>query len=124
MKNFQQHRGYKSILHSRPVLFLLSCLVLFFAWGVIRFMIKMETTIENRKIAENKLIELKKEKDKLSIDIEKLKTSEGVEESIREKFGLVKDGEGVIVVVEDKTNTQVKVNNSENFFQKFLNYFK
>ena len=68
---------------------------------------KMTITGENKKIAENKIKELEQEKEKLSSDIAKLKTDAGIEESIREKFGLAKEGEGVIVIVEDKNKTEV-----------------
>ena len=95
-------------MHSKPVLAILGVLVLFFAWGVIGFMGKMEITRQNRKVAENKIAELEERKEKLSSEIAKLKTESGVEESIREKFGLAKEGEGLIVVVEDQRKKETK----------------
>ena len=81
-------------------------------------------TRENRKIAENKVQELELEKEKLSSDIAKLKTEKGIEENIREKFGLAKEGEGMIVIVEDK-NPQTEQNDfSEGFFSFFKSWFK
>jgi cell division protein FtsB len=75
-------------------------------------------------VVENKVIELQKQKEKLSLDIEKLKTDEGVEESIRTKFGLAKEGEGEIVIVEDK-NPSPPVEKSDGGFFSFLkNLFK
>jgi cell division protein FtsB len=124
MRNFQQNRGVNNVLHSRPVLLVLFILLLFFIWGVFSFIIKMETTRENRKIAENKLIELKKDKEKLSADIARLGTGDGVEESIREKFALVKEGEGVIVVIEDKSITTENLNTKKGFFAHILDWFR
>ena len=125
MRNFQNGRGaWKNFFYSRPVLIFLGLLVLLFAWGVIGFIGKMQTTRENREIAENKVAELEKQKQLLSADITKLQTEEGVEESIREKFGLVKEGESVIVVVEDK-NTSESVDEEKGGFFNFLkNLFK
>ena len=40
-------------MESWPVLLFLGILVLIFAWGVIGFIGKMQTTRENREIAEN-----------------------------------------------------------------------
>ncbi|KKP86964.1 MAG: hypothetical protein UR90_C0016G0001 [Parcubacteria group bacterium GW2011_GWC1_35_8] len=112
-------------MQSKPVLVFLGILVFIFAWGVVGFMGKMQSTIENRKIAEEKVLELQKEKDKLSTGISKLKTDSGVEESIREKFGLAKDGEGVIIVVEDKNSAKVPAEaNTGGFFSFFTNWFK
>ena len=124
MKSFQQKRGFRNILNSRPVLVFLSILVIFFTYGIIRFMGKMQVTQENRKIAENKVAELEKEKEKLSSDIAKLKTQSGVEESIREKFGLAKDGENMIVIVDDKTSPKTEVTTQVGFFSFFKNWFK
>lgn len=124
MKSFQPKRGFRNIIHSRPVLALLGILLLVFAWGVIGFMGKMVATVENRKIAENKVAQLEQEKEKLSSDIAKLKTDAGVEESIREKFGLAKEGEGEIVIVEDKNPPKASDSHSKGFFSFFMNWFK
>lgn len=85
---------------------------------------KMQITTENRKIAENKVTELEKEKEKLSTDISKLKTENGVEESIREKFPVAKEGENVIVIVDDKTPPAVPKQESGGFFSFLRNFFK
>ncbi|OGI58108.1 hypothetical protein A3C60_01120 [Candidatus Nomurabacteria bacterium RIFCSPHIGHO2_02_FULL_37_45] len=123
MRNFEQKRGWRNILQSRPILVLLGILVIIFAYGVIGFMGKIQVTRENRKIAENKIAELKQEKDKLTLDIAKLKTDEGVEESIRDKFGLAKEGEGMVVVVENKNKIEIQDTKSGGFFSFFRNLF-
>ena len=127
MRNFQKNRGWKSIIRSKPVLIFLSILALFFSFGVIGFMTKVHTVIENRKIAENKLVELEKEKEKLSASIAKLKTDEGVEESIRVKFGLAKEGEGLIMIVEDENTPKLEEKKPEGLFSSLFfwrNWFK
>jgi len=111
-------------LQSKPVLVFLGVLVLFFAWSVFGFMGKMQTTRENRKIAEDKLKQLQKEKEKLSSDIAKLKTDEGIEESIRTKFGLALEGEGEIVIVDDKIPPKVQETSGGGFWSFFTNWFK
>ena len=104
---------------------LLGILVLFFAWGVVGFMGKMEVTRENRKISENKVAELESEKVRLSSEIAKLKTDNGVEESVREKFGLAKEGEGLIIVVEDKNPPETANARKSNWFiSLFTKWFK
>lgn len=103
MRNFQQKRGWRNIIESWPVIILLCLVLLVFGFGVVGFMGKMSATRENREIAENKLAELQSEKARLTLDIANLKTDRGVEENIREKFGLGKEGEDLIVVVDDQT---------------------
>lgn len=111
-------------MQSWPVLAFLSISVLIFAWSVINFMGKMQVTKESKKIAENKVAELEKGKEKLSSDIDKLKTDSGIEENIREKFGLAKEGEGLIVVVEDKNKMEEENEESGWFFSFLKNLFK
>lgn len=125
MKSFQQKGRLRNIVYSRPVLVFLGVLVLIFAWGVINFMDKMKVTIKNKKIAEDKVAQLDQEKERLSSDIAKLKTDTGVEESIREKFGLAKEGENVIVIIEDKNAPKVPLEaNTGGFFSFLKNWFK
>ena len=111
-------------MESWPVLLFLGILVLIFAWGVIDLTVKMRTTRENRKIIGNKVAELEGEKAKLSSDIARLETESGIEENIRDKFGLAKEGEGLIVVVEDKEKVEVEDESSGGFFNFFRNLFK
>lgn len=58
---------------------------------------------------------------------EKLKTEEGVEEEIREKFQVSKDGENVMVIVDSPTNTpQIEVKKKgwfENVWEKVKKVF-
>lgn len=123
MRSFQPKRRFKNILHSKPILVFLSVLLLVFASGVIGFMGKMQLTIENRKIAENKVADLEKRKKELSDQTASLKTVSGIEQSIREKFPVAKEGEGLIVVVEDKNPQQNQKQESGGFFS-FLFFWK
>ncbi|MFA6524135.1 MAG: septum formation initiator family protein [Candidatus Paceibacterota bacterium] len=125
MKNFQKSNKFKNIVQSKPVLFLLVILVLFFIWNMVSLFDKMQDTVKNRKIVEDKINELQKDKQKLSSDIASLNTDKGIEESIRNKFGLAKEGEDIIVVVEDKNLSEVKKGEEAKGFFSFLkNLFK
>ncbi len=126
MRNFQGKKGRgANILESVPVLIILVALLLFFAWGVLRFIVKMRDTGKNKEIAQMKVAELAEAKEKLGGDIENLKTERGVEENIREKFGLAKEGEGLIVVVDDKNAQNPEEEGDKNWFVRFLkNWFR
>ncbi len=102
MRNFDRKVTWRSIAESRPVLMLLGIVILVFAWSVIRFWSKMEDTERNRRIAEERVMALRDKKDKLTQDISDLNTDEGKEKFFRENYGLAKEGEEVIVVVEDQ----------------------
>jgi CRISPR/Cas system CMR-associated protein Cmr5 small subunit len=124
MRDFKGKNKHSSVMQSKPVLILLAGLVLFFAISLISFMSKLEETKKNEKLAGEKVIELQKQKTELSSDIDKLNTSQGTEDAIREKFGLGRDGEGVIVVVDDKTPPPDPIKKSSSIFSFFTKWFK
>lgn len=125
MRKFQEKRNWRDVMQSKPMLVLLGIVLLALFWSVCGIFIRMQETAKNRKIEEDKITDLQNRKDKLSKDIANLKTEKGVEENIREKFGLVKEGEGMVVVVDDKTDlsTESKENTS-GFFTFLKNVFK
>ncbi len=125
MRNFKEKKRKSSIWESKIVLILLGILIIVFTWNLIGFMNKREDTARNKRIAEDKITELEKVRTQLSADIGKLNTEEGVEENIREKFGLVKEGEEMIVIVEDKNPPVEEAGNKKSgFFSFFKNLFK
>lgn len=112
-------------MESKPVLVLLGVVVLVFAWSVLGLVGKMAETAKNKKAVEAKIVELTQNKEKLTADISKLETDQGKEDSIREKFGWVKQGEGVIVVVDDKSFEEPESEEgSGGIFSFFKNLFK
>lgn len=124
MRNFQQKRGWRNILESIPVLVFLGFLVLFFIWNILGFWIKMGETSKNKKIAENKVAMLKQQKEQLGADIASLQTQEGKEKLFRENFGLAKEGENLIVVIEDKNPPTSTEPASSPFWSFLKNLFR
>jgi len=103
MRNYQQKRVWRDIAESKPVLIILGILILVFAWNILGFWNKMRETERNKKIIEDKITALNQQKDKLTADINDLNTEQGKEKIFRENFGLVKEGENEIVIVDDKS---------------------
>jgi len=124
MRNFQEKRGIRHIMQSRLILVFLGVIILVFAWSVIQLVSKAEETAKNKNIAEDKIAELQKGKEKLSSDIAKFQTEKGIEENIREKFGLAKEGENMIVIIEDKNLPEKEKIESNGFFSFLKNWFK
>ena len=120
MRNFQQERGWRNIIQSKPVLTLLGILILFFSYSIFGFWSKMEENSKNRKIVEERVALLKQQKEKLTDDIGSLNTDAGKEKVFRENFGLAKEGEDLIIVVEDKNPTAVPKASSSSGFIYFL----
>ncbi|MEX2052363.1 MAG: septum formation initiator family protein [Candidatus Paceibacterota bacterium] len=116
MRNLQGKRNYKRFFESWPVLIFLAIATIFFTWQIIDFFGKLRDTRYNRQTAEDRLTALKESKQNLSDSIESLKTPEGIDESIRNKFGLAKEGEGVIIIVEDQNAQKKSDSDDGNWF--------
>lgn len=123
MRNFQEKKGFKRFLQTKPVLMLLFMVVIVFTWNVINLLGKLQETAKNKKNQEEEIYNLQKRKEKLSSDIDKINTEKGKEEIIRENFGLVKEGENVIVIVEDKNKTEVLPKNNKGIWYFLKNLF-
>ena len=125
MKSFQKNNRLSDVMQSKTSLVILGIIILVFAYSMFSFLNKMIETSKNKKIVQDKIAELQKSKEKLNLDINKLKTEKGVEENIREKFGLAKDGENMILVVDDQTNKQTEQKaEAVSFWSFFKNLFK
>lgn len=120
MRSFQKKERLKHIMQSKFFLMFLSIIILAFIYSMFSFINKMEETSKNRKIVENKIAELEKSKEKLNSDIIKLKTGKGIEESIREKFGLAKEGENMILIIDDKNSTEPQGKSDTSWFSSFF----
>jgi len=125
MVNFQRKKIWRSIFQSKPVLVLLGILILVFAYSILGFWNKMLETNKNKKIVEEKVTELKQQKEKLSSNINSLNTDEGKEKLFRENFGLAKEGEDLTIVVEDKNPPETpKAPVSSSLFSFFKNLLR
>lgn len=127
MKNFQDRdKKGKRIFKSIPFLFIMFVFLIFFAIGVFSLFDKMKDTLKNKNIAKEKLENLENRKNKLLLDISNLNTEKGKEKVFRENYGLGKDGEKVIVIVDEKEVANVKEENALNkdFFSKIIDLFR
>jgi len=69
-------------------------------WGVFK---KERESASLRAQAENELQELRVRESQLGADIESLRTDRGLEEALREQYGLGERGEQLIVIVDPPT---------------------
>ena len=124
MRNFREKRSFKNVLESRPVLIFLGILMLLSVWSLLGFFGKMDATAKKRDIAKQKVMELEKGKAKLQADITKLESEKGIEGVLRENFGLAKEGEGLIVVVDEENSNKPEAKEKKGFSSFFRNLFK
>ena len=124
MRNFQEKRGWKNIVQSKPFLILFGIVILIFSWNVFGLWNKMQETVKNKKIVEDKVALLKQQKENISSEINSLNTVEGKEKFFRENLGLAKEGEDMTVVVEDKNPPMSPTQTSGGFWSFLKSWFK
>jgi hypothetical protein len=122
MRNFQAKNKQIPFYYSKPFLIFLFLIVLFFFWQMFVFLKKAQMTHKNKKLAEDKYMELMKKKEELSNSVEALHTAEGKESFVRENYGLVREGENIVILVtetkEDSVQTEGDV---KSFFRNIIN---
>ncbi|MFH1200730.1 MAG: septum formation initiator family protein [bacterium] len=125
MRNLEKKRGWRNIVQSKPFLILFGIVLLIFSWNVFGFWNKMQETVKNKKIIEDKVTALKQQKENISAEINNLSTDQGKERFFRENLGLAKEGENVTIVVEEKNPPETPKDVSSSWFISFFkNWFK
>jgi len=125
MIDFQQKRKIRKVFYSRFMLVALLVLVLFMAKQVYDIYQKQGLSKEGLTSVLNENSELKNREKMLSSEIERLKTEDGIEEEIRNKFNVVKPGEHLVVIVDDaSTSKNETAKENTGWWGSFLGWFK
>lgn len=121
MREFQDRRRVKKFLHSRYVLVFLFVIVLLLGrgvWGIYVKYQKSEVFVEK---ARNDLTTLQNREKTLTKSITDLTTEEGREKELRDRFGVVREGEKMIILVEDSADVKPSVNVlNDSWWHRFL----
>lgn len=125
--NFKEKRNFNKIVYSKFTIILLTFILFVLLRAVWSVYQKANIAHLNKVKAQNQLSKLVKREDSLLAGIEKLKSSRGVESEIRNRFGVVKEGEEVVVIVDrrgEQNDDMGDADKNENLFQKFLKFFE
>lgn len=115
MKKFQEKQIIKSRLYSPITIIFLFIVLLFAVNGSKNIWLKYFESKENATQTYRKLEELEARKKGLEEQTERLKSEEGIEEEVREKFNVLRPGEKVLVIKEEESEQKEE----ETFWQKF-----
>ncbi|MFA7315764.1 MAG: septum formation initiator family protein [Candidatus Paceibacterota bacterium] len=120
MHHFKKKAEYK-FWHSPIMLVVLFGVVVIFAYNLIGLLEKERETSKKKELALDQIESLKKRQTILEGDIARLETDDGIEEAIRDKYQVVKEGEKVVTIVNEEAPTNVDdENNKEHGFWNFL----
>jgi len=120
-KNNQKYKFW----HSPIVLLVLFIFLIFFIYNIIGLLEKERETSHKKELALEQLSELRSREDALNKDILKFKTEEGQEEIIREKYQVAKEGEKMVVIVDESSLDErlVEKEESHGFWNWLKNFF-
>ena len=124
MLRFSEKKTFKRYLYSRGVLVLLAILILFTTHAVYGVYKKAQSAALYLAESEKSLAEMEEREKYFSKEIERLKSDQGVEEEIRKKFQVAREGEKVMVIMDDegKGNGSTELP-KKSLWQKILNIF-
>lgn len=92
--------------HSPLVLVVLFSILVLFTFSIVGLSEKERETSQKKDIELTKIENLRLREKTLNQDIEKLKTEEGIEETIRDKYQVVKPNEKMVTII-DEENKQL-----------------
>lgn len=121
MKQFKK-RNTSNFWYSPLFLVVLFLIFIVFVYNVVGLIEKERETNKKKELILEQINSLQVREESLSSDIKKLDTKDGQEDLIREKFQVAKEGEKVVVIVDDKES--VKIQNSDISRHNFWSWFK
>lgn len=126
MANLGKENTFKSFMYSRVSIFILAVVSVFLVLSVFSIFEKREEARKQSLLSKERLIDLEKRKETLSKDIEHINNEEGMEDLLRDRYNVVKQGEEVVVIVdEDESGINSESSNSRSsFWQKILNFLQ
>lgn len=122
MREYQQKKRFKRRIFSKISIVLLAVILFFLARATYNVYKKDNESSANLARANASLSDTEARYAALTKEDARLKTEEGIEEEIRHKFQVSKEGEKVIVVVDDQGNATT-TSGSQSFFDKIKQAF-
>lgn len=123
MLDISQKRKIRSVMYHKATLITLFILVLLFAHSTWVVYQKKRVSEELKNGSLQTVAVLEARDAELKSRINRLQTEPGIEEEIRSKFTVAKNGENMVVVVEDTTPTASTTPPNPSFWQKIWHFF-
>lgn len=127
MAEFQTKKDSRRIWHSPLMLFVLLTVLLIFMYNMIGLLEKARETSQKREMVLSQMNSITERQQIEEKNIAKLQTDSGIEETLRDKYHLVKEGEQMVVIVDqdaDKLNKKEEKSSKLGIMHFFKNLFK
>ncbi len=126
MSDFKKRKKTRKLIYSKTSIFMVFSVLVVLSISTFNIYKKYKESLSNKKSSEEELKGLEQRNSELSARLERLKTERGLEEEIRKKFNVAKDGEGVVIIV-PKSGTSSEEGSTQNetgFLGKFRGFFE
>ena len=122
MTDFRQKQKIKRVLYSRITLFFLTILIVIVTYNTWDIYKKERATKEILLKVQAEYSELQKREEFLAGEIQRLETDAGIEAEIRERYGVGRPGEEVIVLLEKQNKEEIV--EEKGFWKKIQSWFE
>ena len=126
MREFQDRhrRSWRRLIASRLVQIFLILILILMGESVVHLYQRERVVAKEEEAVKHELALLEAKRAELSVEVTSLETERGVEEALRERFGVVKEGEKVINLVGvTATSTETTTTNSS-WWQKVVDWLR
>lgn len=124
MKQGQYKTRLQMIIYSRPFLVVFFLLIIIFLVKVFELYQKDRIVTKEKNTVMNEAQALQAKAESLRTDIESLSTERGIEQAIRDKFRVVKEGESIVVIPDQNSASSRKANEQYIEEQQYSSGFK
>ena len=123
MSEFKKKDDKYRFWHSPIALVVLFFILALFSYNMFGLVEKERETSKKKELILSQIDADKKREAALSNDIEKLRTQEGIEETIRDKYQVVKPDEKMVVITDENTSKNSQ-NDESNIDHSFWGWIK
>ena len=124
MFDFHEKRRFRRFIYSKATLVILGLIVIWLIF-VVWNMYQKERDTRLKRIEQREILdELREREVSLSEEIERLSTERGIEEEVRSKFEVGKEGEEIVVIVDKPEEENASETNlKKTFWEKIFSWF-
>lgn len=113
MREFQEKRKFKKIIHSSWLQIILGIIFAALVFSTVKVYKKSRISVQKSAEIKDELIKLEKRNAELAAEAARLESESGQEGEIRKRFDVAKPGEKILVII-DKNSEDVKISEEEN----------
>ncbi|MHB1118319.1 MAG: hypothetical protein ACYCZ7_02245 [Minisyncoccota bacterium] len=125
MLPFQERKKFRKILYSKTSIFVLFVALILASHGAWRVYQKAEIARTERDESVRVLTEIEERTKELETSLAGLKSDQGIENEVRQKYAVARPGEEVVVVVDENSKKGKNGDEApqESFWQRLVSFF-